>query len=201
MTETHPDFFLYIGSTWEFDAALHDAAGNPLDLTDADIAWNLYDTTRKLKIELAVGDGITVVNALGGLCKITVAADLTTPLAQGTYRDEIVATVQAGFVTTQAVGTILAQKPGSLPAPPASADVQDPCATLASLRSARLALLTGQRVTGVNIEGFSVQYSAADMAALDRAIGQYDELCRKASGRNQTPRRFAIGSGARSRTY
>lgn len=265
MTASHPDFFLYSGSTWEFDATLHDAACNPLDLTGAEIAWRLYDIQRAVKIELTVGDGITVVNATSGLCKITVPAVLTAPLAQGFYRDEIVVTlgsvyakfivagvpanpsgfpagaellfsgnaagfvtnqgtggtftltgtltdadtspsgtgsgrsVASGFVTTQAVGTIMVQKPGSLPMPPAAAQIADPCATFAALQAARIALLSGQRVQSVSIEGFTVVYGATDMSALERAITQYDELCRRGSGR--APRRFAIGSGARSRTY
>jgi hypothetical protein len=199
LTAAHPDFFLYSGSTWEFDASLHDAACAPLDLTGAGIAWNLYDGTRAVRIALVIGDGITVINATGGLCKITVGADLTAALAQGTYRDEIVVTLATGAITTQAVGTIMCQKPGSLPVPPAAAQVMDPCATLAALQSARVALLSGQRVMSVSIEGFSIQYGAGDMNALERAISNYDELCRKATGAN--PRRFAIGSGAGSRTY
>jgi len=199
LTASHPDFFLYAGSTWEFDASLHDAACAPLDLTGADIAWNLYDATRAVRIALTLGDGIEIVNATGGLCKITVGADLTAALAQGTYRDEIVTTLAAGTITTQAVGTIMCQKPGSLPVPPQAAAVTDPCATLAALQAARIALLSGQRVLSVSIEGFSIQYGAGDMNAIERAISNYDELCRKARG--ATPRRFAIGSGAGSRTY
>jgi len=197
MTETHPDFSLYAGNTWEFDAALHDAACNPLPLTDALIAWNLYDAQRNVRIALSVGNGITVVNADAGLCKITVAADVTKTLAAGAYRDEIVVTLASGAVTTQAVGSILVQKPGSLPVQTPA--LVDPCQALASLLAARAGLLSGQQVQRVRIEGFEVQYGTADMAALDRAIANYDEACRKATGKG--PRRFAIGSGARSRTY
>jgi len=196
MTEQHPDFLQYSGSTWEFDAALHDADGNPLDLTAAQIAWRLYDVRGAVKIELTLaGGGIVLVNALGGLCKITATAEQTKVLAPGAYRDEVVVTMPSGFVTTQAVGNIHVQKPGGAQA----ADYQDPCGALAQLRSARLALLTGQQVTRVRIEGFETQYSATNMDALDRVIALYDEACRKASG--AAPRRFAIGSGARSRSY
>src|SRR4051812_3120428 len=194
MTQSHPDFFLYSGSTWEFDATLHDAACNPLDLTGAEIAWRLYDAKGAMNLELAVGDGITVVNATGGVCKIVAPPEQTAALAQGFYRDEIVVTLASGFITPQAVGNIIVQKPGALPVPPqATQAVQDPCAVLAQLQAARIALLTGQPFQMIKIEGFEVRYLAAEMTELNRAIGQYDELCRKASGRS--PRRFAIGSG------
>src|SRR4029450_4026036 len=101
----------------------------------------------------------------------------TAPLAPGQYRDEIVVTLPAGSVSVQAVGTIMVQKAGPLPSPPQPAAYTDPCATLASLRSARLGLLTGKTVTSVTIEGFQIQYSATDLGALERAIAQYDELC------------------------
>ncbi|HEU0115322.1 MAG TPA: hypothetical protein VFQ80_11625 [Thermomicrobiales bacterium] len=197
MTATHPDFLQYIGSTWEFDASLHDAACQPLDVTDADIAWRLYNSQGGLVLELGIGAGITVTNAVGGLCKITVTAEQSKALSQGSYRDEIVVTLPNGYVSTQAVGNILVQKPGSLPMPPGS--VEDPCTTLAKLNAARLAILTGQTMSLVRIEGFEVRYTAASINELDNAIGYYDQLCRQSTGKK--PRRFAIGSGARSRTY
>ena len=61
MTEKHADFLLYAGSTWQLDAALHDAAGNALDLTAAAIAWRLYRATGSKVIELTDGNGADVV--------------------------------------------------------------------------------------------------------------------------------------------
>lgn len=198
MTETHTDFLQYSGSTWEFDAALHDAAGNPLDLEGAAVDWRLYDSQRTERVHLSLSAGIEVTNAAGGLCKITVTAQQSATLAQGNYRDEIVVTLASGFVCTQAVGAIMVLKPGAVPVPAGS--IEDPCATLAKLNAARLAILTGGGTpTRVRLEGFEVEYTAASIGQLDSAISRYDTLCRQQTGGK--PRRFAIGSGARSRTY
>lgn len=193
MTETHPDFLFYSGSTWQLDAALHDAACNPLDLTGTMVAWRLYDARNSKKLELTRDNGIAMINESGGLIRITVSAQQSAPLARGSYRDEIVVAMPSGFVSTQAVGLIMVNQPGSLPVNPG--DVQDPCAVLAELQAARLGLLTGRAETRVRIENFEVQYSTANLDALDRAIATYESLCRRQTGR--APRRFAIGSTMR----
>ena len=196
MTETHADFLLYAGSTWAFDAALHDAACNPLDLTGAMITWRLYDAQGTVKLELTRDNGIAIVNETGGLCRITVTAAQSKDIAQGSYRDEIVVELPTGFVSTQAVGSILVNKPGGLPV--SAAEVEDPCITLLKLQNARLGLLTGLTQTRVKVEGFEVEYAPGNMAALDSLIARYDSLCRKKTGKG--PRRFAIGSTMR-RSY
>ena len=193
MTETHPDFLLYSGSTWALDAALHDAACNPLDLTGAAITWRLYNTQGGIKLELTRDNGITVVNEIGGLCRITVTAAQSKDIAQGSYRDEIVVAMPTGFVSTQAVGSIFVNKPGGLPV--SAAEIEDPCVTLLKLQNARLGILTGLTQTRVKIEGFEVEYAPGNMNSLDSMIARYDSLCRKKSGKG--PRRFAIGSTMR----
>jgi hypothetical protein len=197
MTNTHPDFLLYAGSTWQIDATLHDTAGNPLDLTSAQVVWRLYSANGSKVLELTDGNGIEIVNATGGLCRITVPAAQTATLAPGSYRDDIVVTGSDGFVCTQAVGVIIVNKAGGIPV--AAGDINDPCAVLAQLNGARLALLTGTRMTSVNIENYSVQFSAASMDQLDGAIRQYETLCNKQSGK--ASRRYAIGSTMRPRSY
>lgn len=194
MTETHTDFLLYAGSTWAFDAALHDAACNPLDLTGALIAWRLYDARGALKLELTRDNGIEVINETGGLVRITVTATQSQAInAPGAYHDEIVVTMPGGFVSYQAVGTIVVNKPGG---PPVSAvDVEDPCITLLKLQNARLGALTGQTPSRVKIENYEVEFGAANMGDLDSMIARYDSLCRKKTGKG--PRRFAIGSTMR----
>lgn len=193
MTETHTDFLLYAGSTWAFDAALHDAACNPLDLTGALIAWRLYDSRGTLKLELTRDNGIAVVNETGGLVRITVTAEQSKAIAPGSYRDEIVVTMPTGFVSWQAVGNIIVNKPGG---PPVSAvDVEDPCITLLKLQNARLGALTGQTPSRVKIENYEVEFGSSNMNALDSMIARYDSLCRKKTGKG--PRRFAIGSTMR----
>ncbi len=197
MTATHPTFALMAGDSWRFDASLHDNSGKPLDLTSASILWRLYQGGKTI-IELTNGNGITVTDAPNGLCTIMVTAAQTAALTPGTYSDQVQATLASGFACTQAVGPVLVSKPGT---PPTTAGA-DPCTTLALLRAAKLSLLGvggSGVVQRVRIEGFEVQYGVGNMADLDRTIAYYDDLCRKATG--GTPRRFAIGSGARSRTY
>lgn len=193
MTETHADFLLYAGSTWAFDAALHDAACNPLDLTGATIVWRLYDTNGAVKIELTRDNGVVVVNEVGGIIRITTPATQSANIAQGSYRDEIVVTMPGGFVSTQAVGSIYVNKRGGLPV--SAAEIEDPCITLLKLQNARLGLLTGLTQTRVKIENFEVEYAPANMAALDSMIAHYDSLCRKKTGKGS--RRHAIGSTMR----
>jgi hypothetical protein len=72
---------------------------------------------------------------------------------------------------------------------------EDACAILEQLRKARLDLLTGQsRVRVVIANGIDVTYSNVEMAALERAIAQYDAACAQQQG--QLPRRYAFRAGA-----
>ena len=196
MTQTHLQFLLYLGDTWTFDAALHDIDGGVLDLTGADIEWNLRDPQKTIVAALSVGDGIEVTNALGGLCRITVPSARTAALAEATYSDEIRVIVADGEVSTQAVGFIVTTRAGS----PPQVAAENPCETLALLQKARLDLVTGQRQVSVTMEGFSVTYSdRGDMPSLDAAILRYDALCAKAHGKG--PRRFAMRAGQMFRRY
>jgi len=191
MTETHPDFTLYAGDRWQFDAALHDASGNALNLSGAEIVWRLHKSGNVIATR-TVGDGITVTNALAGLCSIVNTKEQTEAFANGTYSDDIRVTI-GDMVCTQAVGLITVTRAGATLGSAGSAT--DPCATLARLQQARIALVTGARETRVRIENFEVEYSAATMTDLDRAIANYDSLCRKQTGK--APRRHAIGSTMR----
>ena len=72
---------------------------------------------------------------------------------------------------------------------------EDYCAILAQLRQARIDLLTGKQRAQVAIaNGMTVTYSSIDMAALDRAIAEYDGLCNAATGKPS--RRYAMRGGA-----
>jgi hypothetical protein len=190
MTETHADFLLYAGDRWQFDAALHDAAGDPLNLTDAAVEWRLH-AGGIIFARRTLDDGISLINAVGGLCRIVMTPAQTTALASGTYYDDIRATLPGDFVSTQAVGRIIVLRAGSA----VEAVQPDPCATLAQLEKARLDLLTGERVVTVNIANAgTMNYSVATMADLDRAIMRYEGLCAAQQGKR--PRRFAARLGS-----
>lgn len=72
------------------------------------------------------------------------------------------------------------------------------CETLALLKAARTDLLTGKQVRRVRVQTGNVekdvQYQAADLASLDRAIAEHETLCAVEQGAT-TPRRFAIRGG------
>ena len=198
MTETHTDFLLYSGSTWAFDAALHDAQCNPLDLTGASVVWTLYTATGSRKIELTRGNGIEMVNETGGLCPHHGAGGqdraartrLLPRRNRGDHAERLRLDAGGRHHPGEQAGRRCRLRAG---------EVTDPCATLARLQDARLALLTGQHQTRVKIEGFEVQYTPASMDALNAAIGQYETLCNRQTGKR--PRRFAIGSTVRPRSY
>ena len=155
MTAVHNPFLLYAGDTWEFDAALHDNVGDPLDLTGAEIIWRLRNAAGAVMASLGVGAGILVLNAAGGTCRIILPPAATALLAAGNYRDEIWALTQGGFSTTQAVGSIVVMKAGSPAAGP------DLAAELAALKKARR---SGEK--RVKIENFEREYRTdAELAA------------------------------------
>jgi hypothetical protein len=162
MTERHADFLLYSGSSWQFDASLHDAACAPLDLTGAQIAWRLYSAGGAQVLELTRDNGISVINEVGGLCRITVTAEQSAGIGVGSYRDEIVVSMPAGFVSTQAIGTIVVNKPGGY-VPPLQA-------ALASLKAARFQGLRSVRVEGFETVYASDQEMAAAISALESEI-------------------------------
>lgn len=169
MTNTHPPFVLYVGATWQFDAALHDAACNPLDLAGAAVEWRLYDRGGAQRIVLTIGTGVTITDTANGLCQIVVPPLETGKLSPGYFRDEIRATLPTGFITVQAVGDINVAKAGASAAPP------DLPAQLAALKTARR---SGVRRT--RIEGFEVEY--ADDAELSAAITSLEREIAAAQG-------------------
>jgi hypothetical protein len=155
MTATHPAFALFCGDTWELDASLHDTSGAALNLADADeVEWNLRDSARRIVAALRLSNGVEITNAAGGLCRITLSPARTAALAEATYADEIRVTLSDGTVSTQAVGSIVATKAGSKPAPDLAGDLEK---------------LKAQRRSGVaetQMEGFRVTYrSDAELRA------------------------------------
>ena len=171
MTARHPDFVLFAGSTWQFDAALHDANCAALDLSGAAIEWRLYDSGGTPRITAATppGTGITITDAVGGLCKITVAPAQTAPLAAGNYSDEIRCTLATGFISVQSIGRITVAVAGAPAAPP---DLQ---AQLASLKAAR-----AQGINSISIEGYTTVFRSD--AEMRTAIASLESEIAAASG-------------------
>ena len=164
MTATHAQFVLYAGDTWTLDAALHDAAGAALSLAGATVEWRLRNAAQAVVASLAIGSGVTITDAAGGLCSIVLPPAQTTALAAGTYADEIQVTTQGGLVSTQAVGPIVVRRADTAIA---SSDL---AAELAALKKARRS-----GVRSVTIENFTTQYAtdeelAAAIAATEREI-------------------------------
>ena len=164
VTAQHPQFLLYAGDSWQFDAALHDNVGDPLPLAGAIIIWRLRNAAQAVVASLSIGDGIEITGAEAGTCRIMVAPEKTVLLPPGNYRDETWATTASGFVTTQAVGSIVVAKAG---APASTTDLR---AELLALKKARRS-----GVRSVTVEGFSTTYAtddemAAAIAATEREI-------------------------------
>lgn len=76
-------------------------------------------------------------------------------------------------------------------------DTADPCAMVTALDAVRLRLIAGESVAETQIKsavtGEMVRFQAADLAALEREIARYRDLCAAASG--QRPSRRAIRAG------
>lgn len=74
-------------------------------------------------------------------------------------------------------------------------DAFDPCAMLATLRTAYYALLGGSKAQEVQFQdGRRVRYTPTDTASLKTAMADLETQCAAASG-NTKPRRFAIVAG------
>jgi hypothetical protein len=104
MATTHALFHLYAGDDWNIPATLIDDDGVPYDLTSAEIQWTMVDAAGKSPI--VVGDvTIVIIDALGGVCSIQVAASKTTAIAGGRYNDTLRITT-GGITSTRNVGSV-----------------------------------------------------------------------------------------------
>ena len=118
MPELHPLVAFPAGDTFPINGCCNDAAGDPLDLTDAQlIEWKLetvpppcargeVPATPEVVLDLTLGDGIAVTNAPLGQIVITIRAAQSAALEPGRYRDQLRVTTAAGLVSTQWVGFI-----------------------------------------------------------------------------------------------
>ena len=96
------------GDTWEIDAQMLDADGNPFDLAGASIVWTLNDTRGRVNyLTRSVGSGITITNPAGGLATIVVSPTLSAAIAPGTYRDQARVTAAGGSVSVEWQGYVV----------------------------------------------------------------------------------------------
>lgn len=163
MTATHAPFTFYAGNTWVIDAAMHDAAGGPLDLTGAVVEWRLFLHGTKMA-SLTGSNGIVITDAAKGLCRITFPAAQSAALGVGNYTDEVRVTLPDATVCTQAVGAIVVAAPGASAGPP------DLAAQLRALKNARRAGIRRTKIENLEIEYQSDAEMAAAIASLEREI-------------------------------
>jgi hypothetical protein len=171
---THAQFLLYKGDSWRFDATLHDNAGAALNLTDAEIVWNLRDASGSIVIALAISNGVEIIDAAAGTCRVTVSPEATAALAEGSYADEVIATID-DFVCTQSVGPIKVAQPRGVAQP----DLQ---AELMALKKARHSGIRRLRIENVEREFRSDGELRAAISALE------SEIAGAASSRTIYPR-------------
>lgn len=66
-----------------------------------------------------------------------------------------------------------------------SVDINDPCAVLAALRKAELAVALGESVSMMRFGEDEVRFSASNVGRLEKLIVHYEQLCVRASGRRR----------------
>lgn len=110
MSTPHPAHSFKPGATWEIRGPLSYANGLPFDLSSGcAIAWAIQSQdnigTNVLELTLA-GGGITVLDAAGGVCLITVTPSQSAAIPVGNYFDQLRATDPTGYVSDQWAGPI-----------------------------------------------------------------------------------------------
>lgn len=108
-TRTNIDTF-HAGETWIIDVTCRDAAGAPINLTGAQIAWRLK-RGGQVALDVTLGTGITVVSAAAGTISIRVTPAMQTAanITAQHYSHELRITTADGTVSTQTRGAFLVQ--------------------------------------------------------------------------------------------
>jgi len=108
MTTTAQNFEIYKGDDLTLQVTVKNADGTAKDLTGATIKWQLstgVNATPPL-LSKAVGTGITITNAAGGVFEIAIAqSDTASMPAKDTYYHEAEVTDGAGKKSTVLTGT------------------------------------------------------------------------------------------------
>jgi len=106
MKNHRPEWFQQ-GDTWQLQGNLHYADGTPFNLgPGCSITWGLQNAAQQVVFTLSLNAGITVVDAAGGVCLITVTPAQSVDIPAGSYVDELQATDPSGLVSTQWQGPI-----------------------------------------------------------------------------------------------
>lgn len=76
---------LYVGSIWDFTFQLYDQSNNiALDVTAMTFECDIMSGSRRCpNILLAIGSGITVIDAVNGVMSIDLTSDQTTQIGPG----------------------------------------------------------------------------------------------------------------------
>lgn len=96
---TRENMTFTLGETWAIEATLTDAAGEVLDLADAEVVFRMGEIEKPA----------TILSADDGTTRTVIAPADQEDLASGVYPYEIRATLPGPVVTTQVVGDITVQ--------------------------------------------------------------------------------------------
>jgi len=106
----HPPAAFYRGDTWKIAGTLYNADGSAFDLTTAALEWKMVDCAGNVIFDLTIGNGISIIDAPGGLCLIAVTSAQSGALPVGRYNDQMRATTSSSDVDTMWTGTIEVQR-------------------------------------------------------------------------------------------
>ena len=104
---TQAEIEFTLGETWKIALVCNDASGKALDLTGGNVEMRVASRTGKL-LDLAVGTGVVITDAVNGKAFITVtpAMQTTANLIAGIFDWEARAILADGEVSDQAYGKI-----------------------------------------------------------------------------------------------
>lgn len=109
MAATNQNFTLYQGDSLTAQFSVVDDEGSPVDLTGATITWRAATVSHQTVLDKAVGRGITVTDAAGGVCEVALAPDDTASLL-GTYRHQLRVVDATGQEAVVAEGAMTVQR-------------------------------------------------------------------------------------------
>jgi hypothetical protein len=95
MSTKHPPQTFMAGHDWQIEALLQDCDGIPINLTNVDLDWFLFDQANDRVIDRN-GVGIDMKDRTAGRCSIAVAAATTAKLSPGIYSDVLRLTLHSG---------------------------------------------------------------------------------------------------------
>lgn len=108
---THKTEYFEVGDTWEIEGRLAYADGTPFNLNaGCAIEWAIEDSAGTTVRSATLGSGITVIDANGGVCLVTIQANQSAMIPVGNYTDQLRATDPGGYVSTQWTGPIVAKR-------------------------------------------------------------------------------------------